>query len=54
MEERGKIAPAVLILGTRRGVSGQIHAPAVLPPGNNPGIHRTGGLDEPQSVWTLC
>ena len=39
--------------GTRRGVSGQQHAPAALYPRERPGIHFTGGWVGPRAgVWT--
>jgi len=38
----GSIGLRFLNLGVRWEVSGQFHAPAALPPGNNPGIHGMG------------
>jgi hypothetical protein len=32
----GGIAPCILDLGTKMEVSGQLHAPAALPPGKEP------------------
>ena len=38
--------------GTRKGVSGQQHAPAALYPRVRPGTHFTGAEWAPGSVWT--
>ena len=35
--------------GSRRGVSGQQHAPAALYPREKPGTHFTGGLVDPRA-----
>jgi hypothetical protein len=35
--------------GTRKGVSGQQHAPAALYPRERPGTHFTGGLVDPRA-----
>ena len=37
------IALPIVILGDRRGLGGQRHAPAALPPGKRPGACFTGG-----------
>ena len=40
--------------GTRKGVRGQRHAPAVLYPGKRPGTHRTGVWVDPRDGLDRC
>ena len=44
--KNGDIPPLILNLGIRQ-VSKQLHAPAFLPPGKNPGSYRIGGWVDP-------
>ena len=53
-EEEWRYSSTLSLTSELDGVSGQSHAPAILPPGKRPGTHFTGGWVGPRTGLDGC